>query len=226
MKGNEFVSSLNVILTWITRLVYVNVLWILYSFLGLIIGGVFPATIATLSVFRKWLMGDENISIWNTFNQKYRKEFLGSNILGWILTGIGIILYLNYRIMINLEGDIFIYIPFAFYILLFFYLTLIIWSFPLISHYKGSNKQHLKNAIIIGFAKIHYTIAIMLILITVVYLSLEYPGIMPFFSVSLGALGWTWISLKTFNRMDESSTIRLHAISSIKSRKNYFKQTN
>lgn len=226
MKGNEFVSSLNVILTWITRLVYVNILWIFFSFLGLIIGGIFPATVATLCVFRKWLMGEQNISIWNTFNQKYRKEFLGSNTLGWILTVIGIILYLNYSIMNNSERDIFVFIPFAFYILLFFYITLIIWSFPLLSHYKGSNKQHLKNAIIIGFAKIHYTIVIMLILVTVVYFSLEYPGITPFFPVSLGALGWTWITLKTFNEMDKNPSSKVLDISRIKSRRSYFKQTN
>jgi len=128
--------------------------------------------------------------------------------------------------MINLEGEIFVFIPFAFYILLFFYITLIIWSFPLITHYKGSNKQHLKNAIIIGFAKIHYTLAIMLILVTVVYFSLEYPGIIPFFPVSLVALGWTWVSMKTFNSMDNNPSLKVLEISLIKSHKDYFKESN
>src|SRR5699024_398229 len=107
MKGNRIVSLLDTILTWITRLAFVNFLWILFSILGLFVGGIFPATIAALGVSRKWLMSERDIPILKTFKELYRRDFVASNILGWILTLIGILLYINFRVILNLEDEVF-----------------------------------------------------------------------------------------------------------------------
>ena len=205
MKGNRIVSVLDTILTWITRLAFVNFLWILFSVFGLFAGGIFPATIATLGVSRKWLMNERDIPIWKTFKELYLREFVASNILGWLLILIGIVLYINFRVMINLEDELFVVVPFAFYLLFFFYVILIIWSFPLLAHYNGTIIQHLKNSIIIGITKIHNTITIVLILFVISYFSLEFPGVIPFFSISITILSWAWISFKTFNEIDNNT---------------------
>lgn len=205
MKGHQIVSSLDTILTWITRLALINLLWILFSILGLFVVGVFPATVAALGLFRKWLMWQDDFPIWETFKQLYKKDFITSNILGWIITILGSLLYVNYRIMTNL-GEVFIGIPIAFYLLIIFFVILIIWSFPLLSHYNNSIKQHLKNAIIIGIGNVHYSIAITVILFGIIFVSLELPGFIPFFSISLGTLSWAWISLRVLKKMDESAS--------------------
>lgn len=208
MKGNRIVSLLDTILTWITRLAFVNFLWILFSILGLFVGGIFPATIAALGVSRKWLMSERDIPILKTFKELYRRDFVASNILGWILTLIGILLYINFRVILNLEDEVFVAVPFAFYLLLFFYTILTIWSFPLLSHYNGTIRQHLKNSIIIGISKIHHTISIVIILFAISYFSLEFPGVIPFFSISIIMLSWAWISFKTFSQIDNNNSIK------------------
>ena len=203
MNGKGIVTTLDAVLQWFTRIVSVNVLWILFSLMGFLVGGIFPATAAALGVSRKWLMGDTEIKIWQTFKKTYRQEFFSANLLGWILLLIGLVLYWNFQLMAESAGEIPVFVPFAFYLVLFFYTMIAMWSFPLLVHYKGSWRQHLKNALIIGLTKIHYTVANFLVLFSIAYFSLAYPGFIPFFSISLSALCSMWFALQIFQKLDE-----------------------
>ncbi|MBU8791306.1 YesL family protein [Oceanobacillus caeni] len=202
MYANGFVSTLDRIATWITRMALLNLLWVLYSLLGLLIAGVFPATIATLGVVRKWMMGEQDIKIWKTFRKIYKQEFTSGNGLGWVLTGIGGVLYLNYKAIQAFGGQLSFIVPFAFYLLLFLYTIIIIWSFPLKAHYHAGVFQHIKNALVIGITKIRISIATIITLFAVVYLSLEIPTLILFFIFSLSALIWFWFSFRIFITLD------------------------
>ncbi len=202
MNVDGLTGSLNTILTWITRLALLNLLWILFSIRGLFIAGIFPSTIASLSICRVWKEGNQNISMLKTFKQIYRKEFIASNILGWAITLMGLLLYLNYLVMSNSVGEIPIIVLTAFYLITFLYVIVVIWSFPLLSHYNASIIQHMKNAIIIGVVKIHYTLVILILLFAVTYISLEFPGMILFFSFSIAILCWSWISEYIFKKME------------------------
>lgn len=206
MDGKRVVASLDFILQWIVRLAVLNLLWFLFSFLGLLAGGVFPATAAALGVSRKWIMGESELKIWKTFKQLYRKEFVSSNIVGWLLTIFGGLLYLNYQVISGSAGEISFVIPFVFYFVLFFYCLIVIWSFPLLAHYKASWFQYIRNALIIGLTKIHYTLASLLVIFAVTYFSLDYPALIPFFSISLTAVGCMWFSLQIFEKLDHKSS--------------------
>lgn len=201
MSSQYIVNSLDKIFIWITRLVVINVLWVFYTMMGLIIGGVFPATLSVLKIFRLWIMGDKQVPIWSTFKQEYRRGFIKSNIIGWILAFAGAILFLNY-LVIKSVGDINIVFYVAFYLLILFYINLVIWSFPQLTHYNGRIIHFFKNAIILGFGRLHYTIAIALYLFLVLYFSLRYPGVLPFFTISIGAFGWMWFSMNLFQKFE------------------------
>jgi uncharacterized membrane protein YesL len=204
MNGKQIVSKLDYLFNWIVRLVILNGLWILFSILGLFAAGIFPATAAVLGVARKWIMGEQEINIWNTYKQIYRSEFSSANSVGWILSVIGVILYINYRVILKHADEFVFAVPFAFYLLVFFYIILVIWSFPLMVHYKATWRQHFKNAIIIGVTKIHYTILCGVTVFAIIYLSLGYPGIIPFFTISLIGMTCMWFTLQIFNQLDEA----------------------
>ncbi|MFV2049067.1 YesL family protein [Metabacillus litoralis] len=208
MNGKEIVSKLDFILQWIFRLVVLNVAWIFYSVLGLFVAGVFPATAAMLSVARKWILGEHDIKIFQTFKNAYRQEFATANILGWILTITGVILYVNFQLMKNSVSVFSVVTPFAFYLMVFFYMILLIWAFPMLVHYKATWRQHLKNAIIVGLSKIHYTLMCGLAIFAILYLSLSYPGIIPFFTISVLGIGVMWVTLRVFTRMDQGVTVK------------------
>jgi uncharacterized membrane protein YesL len=201
ISSQFIVNSLDRIFTWITRLVAINILWFFYTMMGLIIGGVFPATLTVLKIYRKWIMGDKQVPIWSTFKQEYRRDFIISNLVGWILTIAGSVLFVNYLVMKNM-GNINIVFHVAFYLLILLYTNLVIWSFPQLAHYNGKVSHFFKNAIILGFGRFHYTMAIIVYIFAVLYISLSYPGILPFFSISLGTYGWIWISMDLFQKVD------------------------
>ncbi|SER28256.1 Uncharacterized membrane protein YesL [Gracilibacillus ureilyticus] len=198
MSKRNFSTILDKGFIWINKLAFLNLLWVAFTLLGLIAFGLFPATSAALGVVRKWLMGDLNIRIWPTFKKIYREEFKYSNIIGWIIIILGIILYLNFLSIQAAQGDLLFVIPFAFYFILFLYFTIVIWVFPLNVHNYASILHQLKNALIIGISKIHITITIMLLLFSMMYFSLEFPVLLIFFSFSLLSLVWMWLTLRVF----------------------------
>ncbi len=201
MSSQNIVNSLDKIFTWITRLFILNVLWLLFTMIGIIVGGIFPATLSVLKIFRLWIMGEKHIPIWSTFKEEYLKGFLKSNTIGWILAFAGMTLYLNY-LVIKSMGNPNIIIYAAFYLLILFYVNLVVWSFPQLAHYNGKVMHFFKYAIILGIGKFHYSIAIVIYVFIVLYISLYFPGILPFFTISLSSFGWIWISLKLFNKVD------------------------
>lgn len=200
MSSQYIVNSLDRIFIWITRLVAINVLWVMYTMIGLIVGGIFPATLSVLKIFRLWIIGDKQVAIWSTFKQEYCKGFIKSNLIGWILTIAGTILLVNYLVIKSI-GNINIVFYVAFFLLILFYLNLVIWSFPQLAHYNGRVIYFFKNAMILGFGRFHYTMAISIYIFIVLYISLRYPGILPFFTISIGAFGWMWISMNLFQKV-------------------------
>ncbi|MFC4402675.1 YesL family protein [Gracilibacillus xinjiangensis] len=198
MNNRNITTILDKAFVWITKLAFLNFLWIVFTLIGLGAFGIFPATSAILGVVRKWLMGNQTVPIRATFIKIYKEEFKYANTIGWILTILGFILFLNYRNLQTAQGELLFVIPFVFYLILFLYLTIVIWAFPLVVHNYASIIHQLKNALIIGISKIHITITIMLLLFSIMYFSLEFPVLLLFFSFSLLALVWMWLTLRVF----------------------------
>jgi uncharacterized membrane protein YesL len=209
MNGKQIVTKLDTILQWISRLVFLNVCWILFSVLGLFVAGVFPATAALFGVTRKWIMGDHELKIWSTFKQIYRQEFAAANKIGWMLSVVGAILFINYQLIRQVTGELAFVFPFAFYFLVFFYIILLIWAFPLLVHYKVTWRQHMRNAMIIGLSKLHYTVMCGLVMFSIIYFSLSYPGLIPFFTFSVLGFSSMWFSMRIFNQVDQGVTSQL-----------------
>ena len=54
---------------WVLKFFYANLLWFVFTMLGLGVFGFMPATTALFSVTRKWIMGKTDIPIFKTFWQ-------------------------------------------------------------------------------------------------------------------------------------------------------------
>ncbi|QGH36567.1 DUF624 domain-containing protein [Gracilibacillus salitolerans] len=204
MFGQQFVGSLDRLLRIIVQVAWLNFLWILFTLLGLVVAGIFPATTATISVARKWVQKQEDISVFKAFKQSYKKEFIKSNIIGFILTAIAAVMFINYHALLQLGDQVPIIVVFAYYFVIFLYGILVIWIFPLLSHYQSSVKQYFKNALIIGITKMPTTILIGLIIFVILYMSLELPSMLLFCTVSLIGLSVAFFSMRVFKKIDNN----------------------
>lgn len=207
MQMGGFTGGLFRFSEWAMKLAYLNILWILFSILGLGVFGVMPATVATFTIARKWLKLEEDIPIGKTFFSTYKKEFVKSNTIGFILAIIGMILYVNYQYLQVIENPI-IHIVVVSLILMMsiFYGILILYIVPVYVHFDLKLSQYFKYALMIGIMNIHLTI-IMVVTIYLLYLFLIFiPGLIPVFVISLLALVIMGISYYAFLLLEKKST--------------------
>ncbi|MFB3160231.1 YesL family protein [Neobacillus sp. 179-J 1A1 HS] len=146
MDTSGFLGSLNKLLEWISRLAFLNLLWISFSLLGLIIFGFFPATVAMFAVARKWMLGNDEMSIFKTFWTAYKREFLKSNILGVIIVAIGLILYIDFQFVQHAANSFasFLYVPF--FIITLIFISMLFYIIPIFVHYDMKLSQVIKNS--------------------------------------------------------------------------------
>jgi uncharacterized membrane protein YesL len=94
MESQGLVTVIYRICIWISKLAYINLLWILFSLIGLVVLGITPSTVGIFAVVRKWLReGIDHTPILQTYWTTYKKEFWRANLLGFVFLIIGIILY-------------------------------------------------------------------------------------------------------------------------------------
>jgi uncharacterized membrane protein YesL len=192
---------------WAMKLAYLNFLWIVFTILGLGVFGIMPATVATFTIARKWLKLEEDIPIGRTFFSTYKKEFLKSNVIGFILGIAGMILYVNYQ-YINVIDNPIIHIVIVSFIFMMsiFYGILILYIVPVYVHFDLKLSQYFKYALMIGIMKIPLTI-LMVITIYLLYLFLVFiPGLIPLFVVSMLALVIMGFSYYAFLLIEKQSS--------------------
>ncbi|MBD1379461.1 YesL family protein [Metabacillus arenae] len=203
MEGNLFITKLNTLFLWVTKLAYLNGLWILFSLIGLVIVGLFPASVAMLTICRKWLHGESTLPIFKTFVKTYKSALLSSNLLGWILAGVGILLYINFLILQANTGQINIVTISAFYLFLVFFLITVSHALPVFVHYRISILNCIRHAFIIGLLNVHLSIAIMISQSSFFYLMFSYPSSAVFFLGSILSIIQMWLALCSFKRIDK-----------------------
>ncbi|MEK5036965.1 YesL family protein [Sporosarcina sp. FSL K6-3457] len=185
MQMTSVMASLSRACEWIWRLAYINLLWILFTTLGLILFGIAPATFAMFAVIRKWVMGEEEINVFQTFWKSYRSDFWKTNLLGWILIIGGFILYIDFLFIGNFQGGYATLLSGLLILLSILYLVICVYIFPVFSHYELKFFQYIKYAVHIGITSPLSTILIGICALAVYYVVAFIPGITPFFSVSV-----------------------------------------
>ncbi|WP_299090784.1 YesL family protein [uncultured Metabacillus sp.] len=146
METTGFMGGVNSILEWISRLAWLNLLWISFSLLGIIVFGFFPATIAMFAVVRKWAVGEMEISIFKTFLNSYKQEFVKSNLLGLVLMIITVILVIDFVYLYQTSSDIqnVLFVPFMVVSLIF--VCMLFYIFPMYVHFDMEVLQVIKNS--------------------------------------------------------------------------------
>jgi uncharacterized membrane protein YesL len=182
MKG--FYNKLNDVGEWIYRLIFLNVLWIGFTILGLGILGVFPATNALFAVLRKFLLNKKDVKIASDFYHFYRKDFVKSNALGYILTLIAAVIWVDFRYFMSITNVGMLIVGNLMLVLLVFVLLALCVVFPIFSHYEMSFGQYVKNALLYPFT---HLLPMILFVISIILFDLivnQLPGFLPFIGIS------------------------------------------
>lgn len=188
--------------------IYINFLWILFTFIGLIFFGLFPATSAMFSTARTVIKGKEGFKwVYHYFWTQYKSYFFTMNGYMLLFSLIGLILYYDFYFIYGSGLNLSLLIPILLFILLSFLLTLLMF-FPVFSHFKLPFLQYIKQSFLIAATSPMETILIFLVIIVIYLLCYLLPGIIPLFPGSAFAFASTYLALRAFKRIEEKSKKR------------------
>lgn len=186
---------------WILSALILQGLWIVFTLLGGVIFGFWPATLTVCSIWRRIILNDEeNISVFKTFIETYKKEFVRSNKLGLLLTGFGLFLYFDLQIVKTSINFYLLYI--ALIVLFIVYIGMMLFFFSVFVHFELSFKQYLKQSLLISLMRPFHTILMAIIILAISYLFIFIPLFIFFIGISMIVYPLIFVGIKVFNRLN------------------------
>lgn len=190
---------------WVMRLSLTNLCWLLFTLMGLVIFGIFPATTAMFAIVNKWREKEYEFSIFKTFWKIYKSLFLKSNLVGFFLTTIGLFLFYDFKILAAYDYITFRFIEVFLIGVTTFYILTVIYIFPVMIHYQADVFASIKNAFIVGILSPLTSISIILSSIVIIYISLALPSLFLFFTGSTLSFVHIFFTSREFRKIDQMS---------------------
>lgn len=188
---------------WIAKFAYINLLWIGFSLIGLVVLGFFPATISMFTIIRKWLMGDTNIPIFRTFWTAYKSEFIRSNGLGLLVVVVAGLIVLDLVFMKNSGNSFISVIQIPLYIMMFAAVMTMFYLFPVYVHYELKLAQMIKNSFLMMLINPLENLTMVAGIVAVFFVVKFIPGLGFFFGGSLTAAIIMATCYPVFKKMEE-----------------------
>lgn len=201
--GRSFYSSnFYHVLEWIMWLLYLNLLWFLFTLIGLGVLGIFPATVSMFTVIRH-LLQKKDPAIFKTFFQTFKQEFFKANGVGLLIFAIIYLLYMDFLFLDHLPSSLFGVFQIGLLLAVIVFVIVLLYIFPVYVHYELSFFQMFKHALIIGVFSPLANLLIIIGFAVLYYLYKWLPGLIPTFGISLIALLLMFSGLFAFNRIQE-----------------------
>ena len=187
------------------ELIYINLLWILFTILGLVIFGLFPATVAMFTIIRKRIIEDDSSKIFQTFWQTYRKEFIKTNGFALIFYSVTYFLYYDFLFLQMNEGKLQFLYPVLILIFLSSFMCLLFF-FPVYVHFDLKFFQYFKQSFLIALTSPIEIIGMALCGVGIYVVVSIFPGMIPLFPGSIYALLSITLSFRAFTRIANRKT--------------------
>jgi uncharacterized membrane protein YesL len=203
LNGTKSVNRIYSATEWIAKFAYINLLWIGFSLVGLIVLGFFPATISMFTVIRKWIMGEGDIPIFRTFWTTYKAEFLRSNMLGLLVAIVSGLIILDLVFMKNLGNGFTNAIQIPLYLFMFAVVMTMLYLFPVYVHYELKLIQIIKNSFLMMLINPLENLVMIAGIAAMSFVIKFIPGLGFFFGGSLTAAIIIASGYLAFNKVDK-----------------------
>lgn len=175
--------------TKIMNLVIINVLFVLCCIPIITIGA---ATTAMYSVTLKMARDQEGYIV-RSFFKSFKENFKQATIIWCGALLALVILFTDIKVMSTMDQWRWGLIPI--YIILFFLIMLLLFTFPLLAQFAATIKQTLKNAMLVELSHLPYLFLIIIIHGIPVFITVTQPIVVDFAFVIWGAIGFSTIAL-------------------------------
>lgn len=175
----------------IADFIILNLLWMLCSIPIFTIGA---STTALYTVMMKIVKNEEGY-IAKGFFEAFKENFKQSTIMWLIIMALSVLMLLDIRVSSVMNSEILQMLRIPFIIILVFLVAFSIYAFALQARFINTVKNTMKNALILTFAKLPYTILILIITIGTVLLTFVDTrtmvlGFMLWFFIGVSVVTW------------------------------------
>ncbi|MBB5175019.1 YesL family protein [Texcoconibacillus texcoconensis] len=176
-------NGIYIISDWLMRLAMVNLFWVFFTLIGGVVLGVYPATVAAASLLREWMKGSRPSPL-RFYKREYVRVFLASNLTFLLLVFLFSLSMLNLWIVTGFTGFIFYFFVFSLLLVVAFLVSLTMGL--VLSFMKGKKgKEALKDSLYLIVIHPFRIVPVVLSVFITYMLFNWFPGILPFYSVSL-----------------------------------------
>ena len=187
-------------LLWIACL---NMLWIVFTLLGMGVLGAGPATAAAQILVRKRASGDQ-APLLRSFAAEYFRNFGRANILALPVMGIAMALVMNWNFYSGSNGLAANLMTAGIFVAAIFLAGSACYIFPLYARYDLPLVQYFLTSSRFAFRHLAGTVILLFVSAAAVYASSAVPGLIPFFSVGAWLYATGWLCDRFFTANDES----------------------
>lgn len=202
LDNGNFMGGYYKLCLMLLKLAYLNLLWMFFILLGVVVLGLFPSTIAMFSIVRQWIRGNTEDPIFKTFWNTYKKEFLKANLLGVSYALIGLILYIDILYFSSPASVVMLALYYFFWLIVIIYILLGVFLFPVYVHYQSDWWKYFKSTILIMIMNPLTVVASVLVISVSGFVLRLLPGLIPFFSGSVIAYVLMLLSYRSFKKVE------------------------
>lgn len=182
-------------LTWLANMVHIQILWIVFTLLGVVVGGLFPSTFSMFSVMRKLIIEKDTFSLNDAFWTEYKKDFIKKNGIGYAIFVLALLLNYYLRSAISIQNSLSQLYTILAIGFIFLFMAFLFWLGPVYAHFEGGIKKHSQFVFIFIFSYPFHTIG-MFGIVFMLYLSIfRFPVLLPFVSIGIAVYFITSIAL-------------------------------
>jgi uncharacterized membrane protein YesL len=187
-------------LLWIACL---NLLWILFTVLGLGVLGAGPATAAAHILVRRRSRG-EAAPLLKSFTREYLTNFARANALALPVMAVAVVLVMNWNYASLAGGLVSELMAAATFVAALFLAAVACYLFPLYARYELPLGQYVMTSSRFAVRHLAGTAILLFVSAAAVYASQTLPGLIPFFSIGAWLYVTGWLCDRFFTANDES----------------------
>ncbi len=152
-------------------IVTMHLLWLVCSLPVVTVGA---STTALYYCCMKRIRTNEGY-VWRNFFTAFRQNFRQSTVIWLILLVIGGLLAVDLGIGMQVGGALGKFMLISCSVFIIPYLLVCIYIFPILAKFENSIRDNLKNALLMPFQSLHYSLLLLFVLATFVLLSVAFP---------------------------------------------------
>lgn len=204
LETNLFMNKVYAACEWIVKLILLNLLWLFFSLCGLVVLGIFPATVAMFAVIRKWVQKKSDHNFTKVFFATYKKEFWKANLFGLVFSLMGLALYLDSLYIRSFEGALSFYLFCLLIMICLIYLAMLLFFFPMYVHLEMPFISYFKQITLLILSRPIETVVMVGSFLIVSFFLILLPGLILFMGSSLVSLIVMANAYRTFHKVSIS----------------------